>query len=206
MSLAKKGGGAWNGTYVYWGYVPSIWKPRHTQTACFDARMEHQRAQVGTLVVFGRGGNVGEHKNTPHMGRFSCLPGGRWRVKGGRGWGNGLGERVGVSMYINVITGKKRTFVGMGMTACPHPCCCHTLAFSSPPNLPFVSLMMLTICYAWNKTHKWLEWGHEQLEMLWGCEDVFSESSTKELESGGSAGASKASGASGGSEGGLFEA
>ena len=54
------------------------------------------------------------------------------------------------------------------------------------------------------QTHKWLEWGYERLEMLWGCKNVFSESSTK--ESGESAGASEASGASGGSEGGLFKA
>ena len=57
-----------NSAYLYWGYVPSIRKPRHAQPACFGAQMEYQRAQVGMLVVFGRGANVGGHENAPHIG------------------------------------------------------------------------------------------------------------------------------------------
>ena len=54
--------GAPDTAHIYIGVMsPSIRKPRHAQTACFGARMEHQRAQVDTLVVFGRGGNVGGH-------------------------------------------------------------------------------------------------------------------------------------------------
>ena len=79
--ICKKGGDAQNSAYVYWGYVPSIRKPRHAQMACFGARMDYQRAHLGTLVVFGRG-NVGRHENAPHMGHVFVSG---WR-EGGRTW------------------------------------------------------------------------------------------------------------------------